>query len=571
MASRRALVKRALGIRRTGAAPPTRFAERQEVDFVIVGCGTAGGILAKQLSTRGFSVVVLEQGPYLRAADFGHDELSTFMTDTPLTGSPQDFPQTFRTTEDEEPRPGGGFAGGVFYARMVGGSSAHFTGNMWRFRPIDFHERSLFGAVPGANLADWPVTYEELEPYYTQAEWEMGISGAPGPNDPPRSRGYPMPPLPIKSSGVLLERGARAAGFTSQPAPMAILSRAYRDRPACQHCGFCLAFPCEYNAKSSTLVAMVPLAEATGRCEIRPHSTVFRVELDDAGRAKQVVYYDAEGVEHAQAARAVILSANGAETSRLLLMSESSRFPDGLANSSGYVGKHLMFNAISACHALFDEPLNEFKSVQVTRIVMDFYDSDPARGFYGGGGIDARWLHFPIMFGLGGLPSDAPSWGPEYARMLSEYFNRTMDINGHCTSLPLERNNITLDPTVKDKWGLPAIRTTYLDHPDDMAMKTFLQDRGMEILEGAGARRAWRDPVVPETLGAHLLGTARMGKDPATSVVDEHHRTHDVPNLFLCDGSSFVTSGRGQPTLTIMALAFRAGEHIAGFAERGEI
>jgi len=571
VASRRALVKRALGIQDGGRAPATRFQEREEVDFVIVGCGTAGGILAKELSTRGFSVVVLEQGPYLRSGDFGHDELSTFLTDTPLTGSATEFPQTFRTTEDEEARPGGGFSGGVFYARMVGGSSAHFTGNMWRFRPVDFHEHGLLGDIPGAALADWPIDYDELEPYYTKAEWEMGISGAPGPNDPPRSRGYPMPPLPVKSSGVLLERGARAVGLTPQPAPMAILSEPYRERPPCQHCGFCLGFPCEFNAKSSTLVAMVPLAEATGRCEIRTRSTAFRVALDDAGRAREVRYFDADGVEHAQAAKAVILSANGAETARLLLMSESSRFPDGLANSSGMVGKHLMFNGISACHALFDEPLNEFKSVQVTRIVMDFYDSDPERGFYGGGGIDARWLHFPILFGLGGLPPDAPTWGRGYAAMLSEYFNRTMDINGHTTSLPLERNNITLDPEVKDGFGLPAIRTTYLDHPDDMAMKTFLQDRGVEILEAAGARRVWRSRVTPESLGAHLLGTARMGDDPATSVVDSTHRTHDVPNLFLCDGSSLVTSGRGQPTLTIMALAFRAGERIAGLAERGEI
>jgi choline dehydrogenase-like flavoprotein len=352
---------------------------------------------------------------------------------------------------------------------------------------------------------------------------------------------------------------------------MAILSQPHNGRPPCMHCGFCLAFACEFGAKSSTLVAMIPLAEATGRCEIRPESTVHRIGLDDRGRAREVVYWDRDGVEHAQRAKAVVLSANGAETSRILLLSESSRFPDGLANSSGLVGKHLMFNGLSYATARFEHPLNEFKSVQVTRIVHDFYDADPARGFYGGGGIDARWQYFPILFGMAGLPPGSPSWGGEYKRLLGEYFNHTVDVNGHTTSLPLESNNVSLDPEVKDKWGRPALRLTYNDHPDDIATMHFLRERGSEILEAAGATEVWKAPVGPSTVGAHLLGTCRMGDDPASSVVDRYHRTHDVPNLFLCDGSSFVTSGRGQPTMTIMALAFRAGHHIAEFAGRGEI
>ncbi len=571
MVSRRQLVRRALRIEREGEAPATRFGEREEVDFVVVGSGAAGGVIAKELSTAGFSVVVLEQGPYLRSADFRHDELSTFFTSPrDFIGSLEDDPQSFRPTESEEAQPVTGFPT-VFYARGVGGSSVHYTANFWRFRPIDFHERSVLGEIPGTGLADWPITYEELEPYYAKVDWEIGVSGAPGPDEPPRSRPYPVPPLPVKSSGVLFERGARALGLSPYPAPMAILSQPYDGRLPCQHCGFCLAFGCEFGAKSSTLVSMIPLAEATGRCEIRPHSTVHRIELDARGRVREVRYFDEDGGEHAQLARAAVVCANGAETARLLLSSESSAFPDGLANSSGLVGRYLMFNGLSYAHGRFEHPLNEFKSVQVTRVLHDFYDSDPARGFYGGGGIDARWQNYPILFGLGGLPPDAPTWGSDYKRMLGEYFNHTMDVNGHATSLPVHANSVTLDPELKDRFGRPSMRVTYDDHPDDMAMKRFLQDWCARILEAAGAERVWRTPVGPERLGAHLLGTCRMGNDPASSVVDSDHRAHDVPNLFLCDGSSFVTSGRGQPTMTIMALAFRAGERIAGFANRGEV
>jgi len=318
---------------------------------------------------------------------------------------------------------------------------------------------------------------------------------------------------------------------------------------------------------------MIPLAEATGRCEIRPLSTVFRIETNALGRVTEVVYLDAEGTEQAQKAKAVILAANGAETPRLLFLSESGRCPDGLANSSGIVGKYLMGNGHSVTHAAFEHPLNEFKSVQVTRIVHDFYEHDPARGFYGGGGMDARPFldSTPIMYAQSGLPPGTPKWGSEFKRMLRHYYTRKMTVLGSTTSVPLERNNISLDPTIKDDKGRPAMRMTYMDHDDDLAMATFLQDRAVEILGAAGAKEIWREPVEGGTIQAHLLGTCRMGNDPSTSVVDRYHRAHEIPNLFICDGSSFVSSGRGQPTMTIQALAFRAAEHITRFARRGEI
>jgi choline dehydrogenase-like flavoprotein len=545
------------------------FLRAKPVDFVIVGSGAAGGVLAKELAANGFSVVVLEQGPWRQPADFHHDELGVWLLGE-LTGSPRDFPQTFRQAPEEtataQPLPGP-----LLYARGVGGSSVHFTANFWRFHPVDFRERTRWGSIEGTRFDDWPISYEELEPYYTKVDWEVGVSGVPGPFDPPRSRPYPVPPLPVKSSGVLLSRGARKLGLHPQPAPMAILSEAHDGRLPCHHCGFCMGYGCEFGAKSSTLVSMIPKAVATGHCEVRPGSTVHRVETDAKGRATGVLYWDAQGREQKQAAHAVVLSANGAETARLLLMSASSRFPDGLANSSGMVGKCLMWNGNTSAWGTFSEPLNEYKSVEVTRIVHDFYDADPGRGFYGGGGFDGRFSFGPIFYAMLALPPDVPRWGADFKQFLHDSFTRTMEVACHSTSLPVESNSITLDPLLKDKWGRPALRVTYRDHADDLKMMQFLQDRALEVLHAAGATRAWGTPVVPQNIGAHLLGTCRMGLDPSSSVVNADHRTHDVPNLFICDGSSFVTSGRGQPTMTIQALAFRAADRITALARAHEI
>jgi choline dehydrogenase-like flavoprotein len=228
-----------------------------------------------------------------------------------------------------------------------------------------------------------------------------------------------------------------------------------------------------------------------------------------------------------------------------------------------------MFNQGSAVHAVFEHELNEHKSVQVTRVLHDFYDSDPRRGFYGGGGLDARIGPQPALWALAS-GGNLPRWGTELKARI-EAFPRSMACTGHTTSLPLASNSVSLDPDLKDAWGIPSIRVTYQDHPDDLSIARFLQDRAAEIMDAAGAQKIWRADVSERSGGVHLLGTCRMGNDPATSVVDKYHRTHDVRNLFLCDGSSFVTSGRGQPTMTIQALAFRAADHIARFAKRNEI
>ncbi len=551
-----------------------RFKPSDEVDFLIIGAGAAGGVIAKELSTAGFRVLVLEAGPRLDPAGFKHDEVANFW-DFALTNDFRRQPTTFRKTETETAK----LKPTVLYGRMVGGGTVHFTANYWRFHEIDFIERSKWGPISGTGFADWPITYRDLEPYYTKAEADLGVSGLAGasPFDPWRSKPYPLPPLPVKSSGVLFERGARKLGLHPFPAPMAIISQPYQGRPACVHCGFCESFGCEVNAKSSTLATVIPRAEATGRCEIRAGSYVRAIEVDSRGRATGAVYFDSQGREIFQKAKVVIVCANGVETARLLLMSRSNLFPQGLANSSGLVGKYLMLESSADAWGVFEHPLNEYKSVVVTRVVHDFYDADPARGFFGGGGIDARFDIYPISFGLGfgtaALPhvqSDAPQWGSNYKKALAEYYTRTLYLLSHSTTLPVESNSVSLDPELKDHWGLPAARITFKNHPDDVKNMKFLQERQMEIVEAAGARKSWASPVEETDGGAHLLGTCRMGNDPETSVVNADHRTHDVPNLFLCDGSSFVTSGRNQPTCTIQALAYRAADRIIHVAKSGE-
>jgi choline dehydrogenase-like flavoprotein len=555
-------------ILRSGAQGTTRtFSTQDPVDFVVVGSGPGGGSVARELTRLGFNVVLMEQGKQHTRAEFHHDEFDVVFNNKYVNVPPAHI-QTHRRTPDAkaERRPY------LQYASAVGGSSMHYAANYWRFRPGDFNEFSRKGNVDGAAMADWPITYDDLEPYYTAVEWAIGVSGQAGvdPDEGSRSRPYPMPPLPVTGPGVLLEVAARRMGLRALPAPMAINSRAYRGREACHNCGFCWFFPCEWGAKSGTNFTMVPEAVATGRCELRTECKVSRIETDDRGRVTGVVYFDRDKREMRQRARAVFLCANGAETPRLLLMSTSNRFPNGLANSSGLVGKHLMFNGNTAAGGEFEHEVNGHKGPPVTRIVLDTYDLHD-RGHYGGGGFDFRYPFPPILSALN-MPPDGRQWGSEFKRTFRRVHRHTAQCWGHTTQLPTPTNAVDLDPAEKDSWGLPAIRVTFREHEADMRLYKFMWERSVEMLRAAGATRTWGGPPGDDPGGAvHLLGTCRMGNDPQSSVVNAFQRAHDVPNLFIADGSPFVTSGRGQPTLTIQALAFRAADHAARAARRGEL
>ena len=394
-----------------------------------------------------------------------------------------------------------------------------------------------------------------MEPYYTKVEWELEFSGLG--DGASRSRPYPVPPMPIKGSGVLFEQATRKLGWNSMPVPLAVLPQPYKGRNACINCGFCFGYGCPVGAKSSVLVSVIPEAENSGRCEIRPNSYVREIAVDNSGRATGVIYFDDEKREIFQRAKAVAVCGNAGETARLLLLSSSNLFPNGLANSSGLVGKHIMFGGNGGTMGVLDHPLNDYKSVAVTRATETFYDTDPQRGFWGGAHLDSRGPWQPISFGPG-----TPGWGPDFKKSLRE-FSYSMGVNVFSTSMPMESNAVDLDPDLKDSWGLPAMRRlTYQDHPDDLKAKDFFIARATEILETVGARKITRRQTGPTHGGAHQMGTARMGEDPKKSVVNKFHRAHDVPNLYIVDGSSFVTSGRAHLTCSIQALVFRAADYI---------
>ena len=544
-----------------------KFNSNTQVDFLVIGSGVAGGIMAKELSGAGFQVVVLEEGDYIHEKDFRYDQLKN----TAFSSLTNDhFPATFRQTENDKAVPVRSFA----YGRCVGGGTVHYTGSSWRHHESDFKERSIFGPIAGTGFDDWPITYDELEPYYTKVEWEMGYSGQGGvsPFESRRSKPYPLPPMPNKSSGVLMERACKKLGYTAVPVPVAMLSQSYRGRPACVHCGFCSGYGCKIGAKSSSLSVLIPIIEKSDRCELRPNSYVREISVDKAGRVTGAVYFDANKKEVFQKAKTVLLCANGIGSPRLLLLSKSSQFPEGLANSNGVVGRYFIPGCNASASGLFEHELNEYKSITTTRATEDFYNADPKRGFYGGGRIDSRrGFNGPLGFALGGLPPDTPQWGSEYKKALQSDFNRTLTMNGFLTCTPQASNRIELDPELKDAWGLPGIRVTFKDHPDDMKNKEFMRQRALELVQAAGATKAWAPPVREERAIGHMMGTCRMGNDPKTSVVDKFHRAHDVPNLYIVDGSSFVTTARNHPTCTISALAFRAADNIIKSAKNGSI
>lgn len=537
------------------------------VDVCIVGSGAGGAPMALELGRAGFKVVVLEKGAWYKTEEFVHDEILSSRRNffMPL---PWDEPHLWREGA-ERPYSRSNEA---WTANCVGGGTVHMSGYFYRLKPVDFRLRSELGAIPGANHADWPITYADLEPYYTKAEEEMGVSGEviQHPFLEPRSKGYPVPPLLSHPVADEIEKAAKQLGWHPIRTARGILSQPYRGRGACVYCALCGSYGCETGAKSGTNVSLIPPALATGNVELRPRCMATEVTVDAKGLAKSVVYLDADGVTQEQPARVIVVSATAVESARLLLNSKSGRFPNGLANDNGLVGRNLIFSSFGQSKATFRVSTQAEKKRWVTatapfidRSVQDFYlMPDERYGFRKGGTLGFMWQHPNPIFAAVGIAKKGERglFGKALKDKLREYRDSRIlefEIYGEFLSNP--DTYVTVDSNVKDKHGLPVAAITIKRHPLDLKMTRFLVERGEEVL-------ALMEPDTLERVGTAgettILqgGTCRFGKDPATSVLNRDCQTHAVKNLYVVDGSFMPTSGGIPFTLTIAANSFRAAD-----------
>jgi gluconate 2-dehydrogenase alpha chain len=558
----------------------------EKTDVVIIGMGAAGGVLAAELGKAGMKVIGLERGPRLKTADFQLDELRYFQRQD-LRPNVKRAPVTWRPNPNTPARPTPNQNNG----NQAGGGTVHYGALSWRLHEDDFRARSQtverYGAaaIPeDSSLTDWPLDYADLEPFYDRAEYELGVSGKAGnlqgkkvaggnPFEAPRRRDYPLPPLQVDQAGAIFEGGAKKLGLSPFSSPRAILSQTYQGRPACSYCSFCQSFGCFIGAKSSILVTKLPEADATGNFKLVTGAMCYRINSDNSGRATGASYYGLDGSDNTIEAELVIVAPFIYDNTRLLLLSKTEKFPNGLANSSGQVGKHIMAHIGARVFATYDDRhANIFMGPSAQRHSLDDFNADNfdhgGLGFIRGGQISV----VPADLEAGPIgtavsmppPPGTPRWGAAYRDFLAKSFTRYVGITSQTENLPYADQTIDLDPNVRDAWGLPVPRITYdWRRPNERARIEFLFGKLEEIARASGASKMWRAPTGQGAPGAHHEGGTRMGSDLKTSVVNRYGQSWDVPNLFIIGSSTFPTMGSGfNPTLTIQALAYMSADAI---------
>jgi choline dehydrogenase-like flavoprotein len=538
------------------------------VDAVIVGLGACGGTAAKVLSEAGMKVVGFDRGPWLKANEhYSGDELK-FVNRNYLWPDPRLTPRTVRRDEHStaevfnfSPTP-----------QLVGGGTNHWAGWVPRPRESDFMMRSLHGDVEGASLADWPIRYTHLEPYLTRVEWEFGVSGIAGADrhEPFRSRPFPSLPLAPTRFGKQFYEASKKLRINAFPLPHASVTNKHKGREPFNRTSFWNQYGDPSGARSNTATTFIPEALATGNFDLRAECFIREVKVGKDGRATGVIYVDEDGFEVEQDAKVVILTLGAIESARLMLLSKSPTFPDGIANTTGLVGKNATFHEYLFAVGLFDkdidDPLFGWTGNYISGGSMDFYETDEKRGHIGGCIIAASQTCHPINMVFPGRPL----WGQAMKDADRNFFSYAMKIGLILHDLPQENNRIDLDPTVKDAWGLPVARITHRAHRNDVAMGKWQVDKNVEILEAAGARKTipvYLDQMTGNT--CHQHGTVRMGTDPKKSVLNEWCQAHDVDNLFVLDGSGFPTATGVNPTLTMMANAWRCCDYISQVYVKG--
>ena len=558
----------------------------EKTDVVIVGAGAAGGVIAAELAKAGLRVIGLERGPRLTTKDFApRDELRFFQRQD-LRPNVKRQPVTLRLNKNARAVP----LRQISMGNNAGGGTVHYGAVSWRFHEDDFRARShtieRYGAkaIPeDSSLADWPMTYAELEPFYDKAEYEIGISGKAGNVqgrkiaggnvfEAPRQREYPLPPLADDQSGLLFDEAAKKLGLHPFSAPHAIISQPYMGRQACTYCGFCQAFGCHVGAKSSILVTKLPEADATGNFKLITNAMCYRVNSDNSGRATGVSYFGPDGSDNTIEAEIVVLAPFIYDNTRLLLLSKTARFPDGLANSSGQVGKHIMAHIGAKVYAAFDNRyVNNFMGPNAQKHALDDFNADNYdhgnAGFIRGSQIavaTAATEGGPLASSLGlEPPHGTPTWGAAFRDFFAKYYARTVVLMSETENLAYPDQTIDLDPDVRDAWGLPAPRITYnWRRPNELKAVAFIHDKLEEMARVMGATHVWRAPLGGGGPGPHTQGGTRMGTDPKTSVVNRYSQSWDVPNLFIVGSSTNPSMSGFNPTLTIEAVAYMSADAI---------
>jgi len=559
----------------------------EKTDVVIVGVGAAGGILAAELAKSGMKVIGLERGPRLKTADFEPQDELRFFQRQDLRPNPKTMPVTWRPNPGAKARPIPSQNNG----NQAGGGTVHYGTLSWRMHEDDFRvrtktiERYGASAIPqDSSLVDWPVSYEELEPYYDRAEYDLGVSGMAGNLkgqkidggnvfEAPRQREYPLPPLLMDQSSILFRDASKSLGYHPFSTPHAIISQPYNGRPGCTYCGFCQAFGCHIGAKSSILVTKLPEADATGNFKLITGAMVYRVNSDNAGKVMGVSYYGPDRSDNTIEADLVIVAPFIYDNTRLMLLSKTDKFPNGLANSSGQLGKHIMAHIGARGFAAFDARyVNNYMGPNAQKWSIDDFNADnfdhKDLGFIRGAQISVGTAS--LEGGPIGAAMDMPpppgvtNWGAPYRDFIAKYYPRHLALTAQTENLPYPDQTIDLDPDIRDMWGLPAPRITYdWRRPNEVARIQFMNKKLEEIGHAMNAKQVWTAPFSPGTPGAHHEGGTRMGGDPKDSVVNKYSQSWDIPNLFIVGSSTFPTMGTGfNPTLTIQALAYLTADGI---------
>jgi len=537
----------------------------KHVNAVVVGAGAGGGIVAKELAVAGLSTVLFERGDWVTYDDHDDDELISQRTH-PLKnafGPDDERHRRVRVNADGSTSivlpSEGGYNNN---AACVGSGTVSYGAMAWRFMEKDFKMKSTYGHVEGSTLEDWPIDYFDLEPCYEKAEWEIGVAGDHNANPfmAPRKKPYPMPAFSYNREGKMLYDTAKRLGLHPFSIPMLRNSVPYGGRPACYRMRSCVGFACPVNAKCGTHNTVIPTALKSGNCELRTNCQVAEIMLNENGRARGVKYYDENDNGQIQTADIVVIAAAAVETARLLLNSRNKLFPNGAGNNNDWVGRNLQGHAYTGASGLFKDEIYDDVGPGACWAISDYnHDND---GIIGGGALCNSFVVMPYLF-TRTRPPGAKRWGIEHKEFQRSKFKRIAHVRGPFQEIPNFEARVSIDPVVKDHWGIPTVRLSGSRHSYDPIGCQFMSDRAEEILKEAGAYFSWQG-VGGRGLsgGQHQSGTARMGNYPQTSVTNKFGQVHDIDNLFIADGSLAVTNGGFNPALTIMALGYYVGDYI---------